>query len=230
MNRQKTLQRRSNATAYILRPHYLITQKQDKIMASTEEFQVAFQRIDTATTGIAAELKKIPQQYANQGLSAEAEDRLLQQMNDAATRLEGIASSPSDPVPGAAGSTTPIPLGQGDSAGKPKTQPIGDQEGDQPPAEANGTIPDDDKNEGPFPGDVTIGLSPTGATVNGDPVDSAVGAQPIANEGEADPADVVEQANAETNIPEGPVEATFPANDVSAPAETTTSKKKSTSK
>lgn len=69
-------------------------------MATQEGFETVLDRIDTATTEIATDLRDLREQVKGAGLSAELEESILARLEAHATRLEGIAADPEDPVPG----------------------------------------------------------------------------------------------------------------------------------
>lgn len=88
------------ATADDLRAiHSTLVDLKDRIMATAQQFQEGFARIDTATTAIAALIRSLveKQQAGNMNEAEEsaAQDKLLQ----VAASLEAMAVKPADPVP-----------------------------------------------------------------------------------------------------------------------------------
>jgi ABC-type transporter Mla subunit MlaD len=68
-------------------------------MATLEQFESALNRIDTATTGIADQLRDLKEQLTNAGLSADVEAQVLSRLETAATQLEAVGTSVENPVP-----------------------------------------------------------------------------------------------------------------------------------
>ena len=77
----------------------LIYKQNQKIMATIEQFESALNRIDTATTSIANQLRDLKDQISNQGLSADVEANVLARLETAATQLEAVGKSVENPVP-----------------------------------------------------------------------------------------------------------------------------------
>lgn len=69
------------------------------IMADIQQFEAALNRIDTATTNIANELRDLKDQIAGQGLSAEVEANVLARLEAKATQLEEMSQTVENPVP-----------------------------------------------------------------------------------------------------------------------------------
>ena len=65
-------------------------------MATQEQFKEVITRIDEATNNIAADLRALKDVILNSGLSAEVEDAVLAQLEEAATKLEAVAASTED--------------------------------------------------------------------------------------------------------------------------------------
>lgn len=93
----------------------LIHQQNNKIMADIQAFETALNRIDTATTNIANQLRDLKDKLANQGLPADVENTVLARLESAATQLEAVGQSVENPVP----EPGPAPEGGGgnDNAG-----------------------------------------------------------------------------------------------------------------
>jgi septal ring factor EnvC (AmiA/AmiB activator) len=70
-----------------------------KMAATIEQFESALNRIDTATTNIAQQLRDLKEQIANQGLPAELEQQVLTRLETSATQLEAVGTSVENPVP-----------------------------------------------------------------------------------------------------------------------------------
>ena len=68
-------------------------------MASVEDFQAAFGRVNEATNGIAAKLTELRDQLSNSGLSSEQEAEVLSQLDTLASQLTSMAQDPENPVP-----------------------------------------------------------------------------------------------------------------------------------
>lgn len=77
----------------------LIINNQNLIMATLEQFQNALNRIDAATTDIANDLQNLKDQIAGAGLPSELEEQVLASLENAASRLEGMAQSVENPTP-----------------------------------------------------------------------------------------------------------------------------------
>lgn len=74
-------------------------------MATLEQFQGILTRIDSATTNIAADLRKLKDQITGQGLPSDVEEEILAQLEAKAVALESIAGEtpedeeePTEPV------------------------------------------------------------------------------------------------------------------------------------
>jgi hypothetical protein len=76
-----------------------INLKLEAIMATQAEFTAAFERLNTATSNIAAVLNALRDQIAGLGLDATVEADILNKLGAAAGALEAMAQSPTDPVP-----------------------------------------------------------------------------------------------------------------------------------
>ena len=68
-------------------------------MASVEDFQAAFGRVNEATNGIATKLTELRDQLSNSGLSSEQEAEVLSQLDTLASQLTSMAQDPENPVP-----------------------------------------------------------------------------------------------------------------------------------
>lgn len=69
-------------------------------MATLEQFQGILTRIDSATTNIAADIRKIKDQITGQGLPSDVEEDILAQLEAKAVALESIAAeTPEDEEP-----------------------------------------------------------------------------------------------------------------------------------
>ncbi len=69
------------------------------IMASKEQFEAAFARVDTATSGIAKVIRDLIAKIQGGGMTAEEEAAILAKLDQSATALEGMAVDPTNPVP-----------------------------------------------------------------------------------------------------------------------------------
>jgi cell division septum initiation protein DivIVA len=76
-----------------------IIKQNNKMAATIEQFESALNRIDTATTNIAQQLRDLKDQIANQGLPAELETQVLTRLETSATQLEAVGTSVENPVP-----------------------------------------------------------------------------------------------------------------------------------
>jgi DNA repair ATPase RecN len=76
-----------------------IIKQNSKMAATIEQFVSALDRIDTATTNIAQQLRDLKDQIANQGLPADLEDQVLSRLETSATQLEAVGTSVENPVP-----------------------------------------------------------------------------------------------------------------------------------
>jgi hypothetical protein len=76
-----------------------IIKQNTKMAATVEQFESALDRIDTATTNIANQLRALKDQIANQGLPAELETRVLTRLETSANQLEAVGQSVENPVP-----------------------------------------------------------------------------------------------------------------------------------
>lgn len=76
-----------------------IHSKTVNIMADIQQFEAALNRIDTATTNIANQLRDLKDQLANQGLPSDVENTVLARLEAAATQLEAVGQSVENPVP-----------------------------------------------------------------------------------------------------------------------------------
>lgn len=76
-----------------------IIKQNNKMAATIEQFESALDRIDTATTSIATQLRDLKDQIANQGLPAELEERVLSRLETSATQLEAVGQSVENPTP-----------------------------------------------------------------------------------------------------------------------------------
>jgi hypothetical protein len=83
----------------ILKEIKFLNKQNVKIMADIQQFEAALNRIDTATTNIAQQLRDLKDQIANGGLSAEVEATVLGRLETAATQLEAVGQSVENPVP-----------------------------------------------------------------------------------------------------------------------------------
>lgn len=83
----------------------ILNKFKEMLMTVSERIEGVLARIDTATNNIAADLRGLKEKLANEGVDAAH----LASLEDAATRLEGVAASTEDPVPGDGGgpATTP---------------------------------------------------------------------------------------------------------------------------
>lgn len=72
---------------------------QGKIMATLTEFETAFARVDSATTAIATLIRDLTAQLVTGGLDAAQEQAIFERLGGAATALEAMAVTPTDPVP-----------------------------------------------------------------------------------------------------------------------------------
>ena len=68
------------------------------IMTTAAEFQVAFAKVDTATSAIAARIQALLDRPLS-GMSAEEETALKAQFDVLVTSLEAMAVTPANPVP-----------------------------------------------------------------------------------------------------------------------------------
>lgn len=64
-----------------------------------DQFTEVLDRIDTATTEVAIEIRDLRDQLTAGGLTPAQEADVLARLGAAADRLEGIATDPDDPVP-----------------------------------------------------------------------------------------------------------------------------------
>lgn len=78
-------------------------------MASQQEFQAVLDRIDTATSNIAAQLQSLKNQIAGQGLPPEIELEVLNKLTTAAEKLEGIGKTDTGEIGGEEAGGTVIP-------------------------------------------------------------------------------------------------------------------------
>lgn len=69
-----------------------------KLMAKEEQYDAAFARIDEATNKVADELRELKEEIAGQGLPGDVEDRILAKLEEKATKLESIGTTP-EPEP-----------------------------------------------------------------------------------------------------------------------------------
>lgn len=81
--------------------------KLSKIMATLEQFEQALNRIDTATTDIANDIRQLKDEIANGGLNADNEAAILSRLDATATALEAIGASVENPVPDEPGEENP---------------------------------------------------------------------------------------------------------------------------
>ncbi len=68
-------------------------------MASEAEFQAAFDRVNVATSAIAAILRDLRDKLKAGGLTAQQEDAELEKLGTVADALEAMAVEPANPVP-----------------------------------------------------------------------------------------------------------------------------------
>lgn len=203
---------------------FIHNKKINKMATTEERFKAALTQIDNVTNEMAAELRSLKDQISanNAGMTKEAEEGLLNQVESIAQRLTLIGTSPDNPVP------TPNETGEPADNPNEAEQPIGDLPGQQAPNpdEANGTIPSTDNYPSTMPGDDVISLTPDDTLVNGEPVTPAVGDNADANAGNSDTS--VAEGETTTNLtasestPVSKVAASFPK----ATAKATTGKKK----
>ncbi len=74
--------------------------RQEAIRMTTDaQWAAAFERLNTATSAIAALIQKLVDQLGQGGLTADQEAAALAKLGDAATALEAMAQTPTDPVP-----------------------------------------------------------------------------------------------------------------------------------
>jgi hypothetical protein len=77
--------------------HYLTLRR--LIMATKEEFEAGFARVDAATTGIANVIRELIAKIEAGGMTAEEEAAVLARLGQSADALEAMAVTPEDPVP-----------------------------------------------------------------------------------------------------------------------------------
>lgn len=71
----------------------------NNIMANFQEFKDLLTRVDEATTNIAADLKRLADQIAAGGLTAEEETEISEALKLAAEKLEAVAAvNPEPPI------------------------------------------------------------------------------------------------------------------------------------
>lgn len=89
----------------------IIKKQNQKLMALTEQqFDEVFAKIDTNTTRIADRIRALEEAVKAEGLSAEAEARILAKTSGIADALEAIGKDPETPTPEIpADPNTPIP-------------------------------------------------------------------------------------------------------------------------
>lgn len=78
-------------------------------MSKQEQFAAVLGRIDTATNGVADELKALKDTVKGFGLTAEQEDAILTQLEASASKLEGIGKTDDPAGDGTGGSTSETP-------------------------------------------------------------------------------------------------------------------------
>lgn len=89
------------------------------IMATEEQFLALIQRIDTATDGVAAELRALKDEIKNSGMSKEKEDSVLNKLESTATKLEAVGkedpeeSQPDESIPDESQADSTLPGNQG---------------------------------------------------------------------------------------------------------------------
>lgn len=88
----------------ILENQYLIIHQNQKIMSLQEDFQAVINRIDAATSKIAAKIMLLAEQIKGKGLSAADESAFLLAFQEEAAKLEGIGATDTVPV------ADPIPV------------------------------------------------------------------------------------------------------------------------
>jgi hypothetical protein len=76
-----------------------ILTREKMIMATLAEFQAGFQRMDQATSQIAARLKRLSDQISAGGMTPDEEAQAVAQLNAAASALEAMGKEPENPVP-----------------------------------------------------------------------------------------------------------------------------------
>jgi len=76
-----------------------ITLKLNTMAATIEQFEAALQRIDTATTGIAEQIRDLQDQITDAGLSAEQETNVLGRLDTIASSLENMGKDVNNPTP-----------------------------------------------------------------------------------------------------------------------------------
>lgn len=78
----------------------ILKKQNQKIMALNEQqFTDLFARIDTATTRIADRIRALEEAVKNEGLPAEAEERILSKATGIADALDAIGKDPETPTP-----------------------------------------------------------------------------------------------------------------------------------
>lgn len=78
----------------------IIKKQNQKIMALNEQqFTELFARIDTSTTRIADRIRALEEAVKNEGLPADAEERILSKATGIADALEAIGKDPETPTP-----------------------------------------------------------------------------------------------------------------------------------
>ena len=82
-----------------------LSKLEQKLMATTAEFQAGFDRLNQATSQIATILSNISANIGN--MTKEEEDAARDQLNAAAASLEAMAASATNPVP------VPVPVEPG---------------------------------------------------------------------------------------------------------------------
>lgn len=77
----------------------------EQLMAAADDMKAVLTRIDTATNTVAAELKDLTDKVATSMSPADVAD-VQSRLAAAATKLEGVAADPNDPVP----APEPVPV------------------------------------------------------------------------------------------------------------------------
>lgn len=84
----------------ILEGVHEIKKQNQKIMALNEQqFNELFARIDTATTRIGDRIRALEEAVKNEGLPADAEERILSKTTGIADALDAIGKDPETPTP-----------------------------------------------------------------------------------------------------------------------------------